>query len=261
MKAARVFLAIFLSAVTPCFAAQNKRLVSDQQAIALAARSVAAMSGGSAIRSINLNTNVVSILGSTRESGTGMFFAKGTARSRVELTLSTGTLSEVRSLTNGVPAGAWSRNGAPGAPYVAFNTVTDAIWFFPALSSLTQHGNPDYLFKYIGLEQFNGISTQHIQVSWMPSPVAPSLQSLSKMDFYLEPSTCVPVGMLFQTHPDNDARINIPVEIRFADYRAESGVQIPHHFQRLLNGSLVLDVTVTGVELNAASPEGSFVLP
>ena len=94
------------------------------------------------IADVTLNTNVQSVLGSDSESGTATLSAKGTSESRVDLSVSGGTRSDVRYLVSGYPAGAWSKNSAPSTPYSGQNCWTDAAWFFPALSSLTQNPIP-----------------------------------------------------------------------------------------------------------------------
>jgi hypothetical protein len=140
------------------------------------------------------------------------------------------------------------------------NIQTDAAWFFPALSSLNQFSNPNYLFSYVGQEQHNGASTQHIRVAFITTFPIPSVQTLSTMDFYLDSTTLLPLAITFYTHPDKDANKNIREEILFANYQSVGGLQISTHFQRLLDGSLVLDATVVSPAINTGVPDNTFVL-
>jgi len=80
------------------------------------------------------------------------------------------------------------------------------------------------------------------------------------MDFYLEAVSLLPLAVAFNQHPDNDLLTDIPVEIDFANYRSINGVQVPFHFQRMFNGGVVLDVTVTNAVLNTGLSDGVFSL-
>src|SRR5438876_8100628 len=84
---------------------------SDAIARLLAKKSIAALTGGSAFSDVTLSANVISIFGSDYETGTGTFQAKAHGESRVSLHLTKGTRIEVRSITNGIPVGAWQNSG------------------------------------------------------------------------------------------------------------------------------------------------------
>ena len=252
-----VAVSLLISAV--CAVGQNPQS-SDLFAVSLAQKSVAALTGGLPVGDVTLNASVISILGSDNETGTGTFTAKGLSESRVGLNLSGGTRSEVRNIGNSGPAGAWARNGGASTAYAGHNTLTDAAWFFPALSSLTQTANPNVVFKYIGQEQHSGVNTQHIQIFQAPPAGIASVQRLSTTEVYLDAATLLPVAMAFKVHPDKDMNTDIPAEILFANYRAVNGIQVPFHFQRMLNGGVILDVTVTSAALNTGLQDSSFIL-
>jgi hypothetical protein len=238
--------------------AQNP--ASDPQAITLAQQSIKALTGGATVTDVTLTANVTSILGSDYESGTGTFQAKGTGESRSDLSLSTsGTRTDVRNLVSG---GAWGKNGGTSTAYAGHNCWTDAAWFFPALSSLTQMANPNFIFKYIGTEPHGGVKSQHIQIYQLAAQgQPPSVQRLSTMDFYLDSASSLPLGIDFNTHADNDMNLDIPVSVNFANYQPVQGVQVPFHIQRMLNGGVVLDVTVTTAVINTGLANTLFTLP
>lgn len=245
---------LFSSAV--CTVAQNSPS-SDPLAISLAQQSVAALSGGAAIGDVTMNANVISIIGSDKETGTGIFAAKGMNESRVDLQLSRGTRSDVRNMTNTVPGGAWKKDGGTITTYVQQNCWVDAAWFFPALSSLAQASNQNFVFKYVGQEQHGGVNVQHIRVFQNLSRDFPRL---STMEFYLDSVSSVPVAIAFYVHADDDMNTNIPSEIRFANYQPVSGIQVPFHFQRILIGGVVLDATVTSAAFNTGLQDAVFTL-
>ena len=77
------------------------------------------------------------------------------------------------------------------------------------------------------------------------------LQHLTQTEIFLDATTYLLVAIAFNTHPDNNALLDIPVEFRFSDYRPVSGAQIPFHVQKFLNNSLLLDLQFSSATLNS----------
>ena len=67
---------------------------------------------------------------------------------------------------------------------------------------------------------------------------------------YLDSSSLLPVALSFNTHPDNNALLNIRVEVDLSNYQVVKGVQIPFRIQKFLNGSLFLDLTIQSASVN-----------
>jgi hypothetical protein len=252
------FVAVFLLVLNGvCAVAQTSSVSqSDAQAISLAQNSFATLTNGSSIRDATVTAHVVSILGSDNEAGTGTFKTKGNNESRVDLALPNGTRIDIRNVVNGIPSGAWAKISLSFTPYAQHNCWTDAAWFFPASSSLGQTANPAYVFKYIGQEEHRGSLVNHIRV------FQPSMgQALSSVDFFLDPVSFLPAAIGFNTHADDDMNTSIPVEINFANYQRVTNILVPFHFQKMLNGGVVLDVTVTGAVINTGLPDSLFGIP
>lgn len=255
-----ILFSIALSALNLFAQTPSPTPTSDPQAIALAQQSIAALAGGVSIADVALNANVISVLGSDYETGSGVLRAKGTAESRIDLNLSGGTRSDVRNVAGSTPGGAGARNAAASKGYPQYNCWTDATWFFPALSSLSQITNPNFVFRYIGQAQHNGVNTQHIQV-FQVVPGFATAQKLSAMDFYLDPVSFLPLSIDFNMHPDTDMNTNLPAEINFANYQQVNGAQVPFHIQRTLDGTLELDLIVSNATFNTGLPDSLFTLP
>jgi hypothetical protein len=240
--------------------------VSDPQAVALIQRALAAMTGLTQVTDVTLTGTVRRIAGSDDETGTGTLTAMSTGNSKLSLRLSSGVSSEIRNSTPSdqaaQPAGAWS--GPDGVLHAMpqHNVMTDATWFFPALtvgSILSQA----FQLSYLGQETHNGLSALHVAVcQTFPglAQVPPPLQHLTQMDIFLDPTTSVPVALDFNVHPDNNAAVDIPVEIRFSSYQAINGVQVPFHVQKYLNNGLVLDLQFNNAVLNSGLTGASFQL-
>jgi len=230
---------------------------SDPQALNLAVQSVTAMTGGSVIADVTL-TGTVTWNGA--DTGNVTLTALGVNESRVDMALTTGTRTEIRDSQTGTPVGQWF---APGntSGYIAFqNCWTDAVWFFPILGSLA--AGPNVVLTYIGQETHNGQSVQHLQSSLYPSGQFPSPtpQQLSIMDFYIDSSTFLPEAIVFNVHPDADANTNLLVEVDFSNYQTVNGISVPMRIQKFLQGSLIVDIAVSGAAFNTGVPLSTFTI-
>jgi len=81
------------------------------------------------------------------------------------------------------------------------------------------------------------------------------------MDIFFDATTLLPAALTLNTHPDNDAGLDIRIEIRFSDYRVVNGVQTPFHVQKYLNNGLVLDLQISTVSLNTGLSAAAFSVP
>jgi hypothetical protein len=237
-------------------------VVQNPTAVSLARNSVAVLSGSVQVSDITLTGTATRRAGSDTQSGTVTLKAVGASSSRIDLSLSDGTFSEIRSSPNGAPQGQWL---APSGSYnnmAMHNCFTDAAWFFPALTVLSQTSNPNLSITYVGQQTKSGISVQHLQFALSSGMQVPDsgdpLVTLSFTDVYLDSSSLLPVAIAFNTHPDNNALVNIPVEIDFSNYQAVNGVQIPFHIQKFLNGSLLLDMTIQSASVNSGLAVSAF---
>jgi hypothetical protein len=120
----------------PNFVLGQNLAVGDPQALSYAAKSIAAMTAGSAISDVRLTADVTWISGPELEPGTGVLSAKGATESRIDLALNSGgKRTEVRNSFDG-PEGKWANPDGKSGKYALHNCWTDAAWFFPPLSSL-----------------------------------------------------------------------------------------------------------------------------
>jgi hypothetical protein len=142
--------------------------------------------------------------------------------------------------------------------------MTDSSWFFPALTLGRLVSSQSSSVSLIGQEARDGVSVVHLTVSQLfpdlPNKISLLMQHLSQMDIYLDSSTQLPVALAFNQHPDNDAGLDIPIEVRFSDYRAVNGVQVPFHIQRFLNNGLILDIQLQATTLNSGLTASAFAI-
>jgi hypothetical protein len=163
-------------------------------------------------------------------------------------------LTEVVFASASGPGGSWSGPDAKPHEMANHNLYTDSAWFFPALLLKRALLSPHQSLTYVGEETRSDRPVLHLSVSQqfpgLNSEAAAMLQRLSQMDLFLDPSSHLPIALVFNVHPDNNLLLNIPVEIHFSDYRTVNGIQIPFHVEKFLNNSLLLDLQFQNVALN-----------
>ena len=71
-----------------------------------------------------------------------------------------------------------------------------------------------------------------------------TIKHLSEMDFKVDPSTFLLKSIDFTEHPEENASIDFPVEVRYSDYRNVNGAALAFHIQKYVRGGLTLDLQV-----------------
>jgi len=243
---------------SPSLFSQNKAPVSDPEAMTLALKSVAAMSGTTAVADVTLTGDAIRTLGSDKQVGTATLSAKSFGESRVDLALKESARSEVRNSAAGPKRGAWSGSDRVLHPIAPHNCLTDTTWFFPALGSLaTAATDPNVVLVYMGQGGQGQSQFHHIQ-AYTYNSYLQAAEALSVMDFYLDTLTLLPSVVTFNEHPDTDQTTNVSVQVMFSDYRSVNGALVPFHIQRYVNTDLTIDVQVTSVAINSGISDDVF---
>jgi hypothetical protein len=236
----------------------SQTVVRDPQALSLIASSLKALTESVAIHDATLQASANYVAGSDNETGTATLLALGNQQSIVQLNLSGGLRQEIR---NGV-AGAWIGTTQATAIH---NCWTDASWFFPALTLAGIYTNAQVSASYLGPDTSKGASLLHVQVARLvPGQSAKTttlIQTLSTRDIYFDPQSSLPLYLDFNTHPDKDANLNLPVEIVFGNFQTSSGWLVPLHIQKFVQRTLLLDLTLSNVRVNTGVPASAFALP
>jgi hypothetical protein len=232
---------------------------TDPQASSLALQAIAALQGKSVIHDITLTGNATWGTGDG-QTGTVTLRAFGSTESRIDLALPDGTRTEIRDASAGYAQGQWTNPDGTAGMFASHNMMTDAVWFFPALMSLAP--NPNTILTYVGLENLDDHSVQHIRsyVATSDSSSGTSNQQLSTMDFYLDPSGLVPYAVIFNQHPDGNRLVNIPIKVVFSNYQAIAGVLVPMHIQRFMNNASILDITLSSAQFNTGLATADFAV-
>jgi hypothetical protein len=236
----------------PCKAGQSTQ-ASAPNATALLQSSLLALSGGHPLTDVTLSGTAQRIAGSDDESGTVVIKALAGIGSRMDLTFPSGARSEIRNTSAG-PAGSWSGPDGVAHAMAYHNLLTDPAWS-PALAIAAALSAPNAIITFIGTETRNEQSVIHISAS-QQFPNASTdgsvlMQHLTKTEIFLDPGTSLPVSILFNTHADTNALLDIPIEIQFSSYTAVGGAEIPFRVQRFLDNSLTLDLQFSSATLNS----------
>lgn len=265
MRFARTFVLTFLLAllVFPVLASPRPRrsqqtptstAQSSPQVLTLLSQSLAALTGGQSITDITLSGTARRIVGPDDESGTAIYKAISGAN-RLDLSLSGGARSEVANLTGGAPAGSWSGPDGVSHP-MALHNLSNLASISPSFTLAALASVQNVVLTFIGQETKSGHTVYHVsgsqQFPQMAAKPAALERHLTQIDIFLDSSTSLPVALDFTTHPDNDAGLDIPIELVFSDYRSFNGARIPFHVQKFLNNSLLLDLQFTNAQLNSS---------
>jgi hypothetical protein len=237
--------------------------------LTLAQQAQAALSGSLTVSDVTLTGTGTRTSGSDSETGNFTLQALGGNQSNFQIDLASGTRGEVFNLsTENTPQGFWTAGNGSWNSIASHNCSAGEVWFFPALSVLSQLANPNLSVAYVDQETKNGLPVWHLRFSLIDSnftsnstaTVTQKWAQLSSTDVYLDSSTFLPVALSFDTHPDNDLLVDIPVEVDFSNYQQVQGIQVPFHVQKFLNRSLFLDLTVQSAIVNSGLTSSTFAV-
>ena len=252
-------LTIFVVAAVPLSRAQIPQ--SDPKAVAIVMQASLALTGGTTVNDATLTGTATSIAGSTRETGTVTLIFAGLSFSRIDLQLDSGSSSEIRN-NSGAPNGGVVDPKGNYHQLPLHNCFNPPAWFSP-LGWVQAGLTTNAVLSYIGSETRGGVAVDHVRSYLGVDPTNPTAnlqQKLSTFDLYLDASSHLPLAVEFNTHPYDDAGRDIPSEVRFNDYRLIGQVDTPFLIQKLSQGSLQLEIAVSGANTNSGVSPTQFQL-
>jgi hypothetical protein len=226
-------------------------------------KALAALAPTTPISDITLTGTARQIAGSDDESGTVVIKAVASGAARTDFSFPSGQREEVSNLTVVPPAGTWSGPDGIIHSIASHNLFTEPAWAFPSFAVARGLLSPGYVASYLGHETWNSTAVEHVVIyKQLPvsSGIADLVQHLSQQDIYFDSSTLLPVAVTFCSHPDRITTTDIPLEVRFSDYRSVNGVQVPFHVQKYMNNSLILDLQFTSAVLNSGISNTTFAV-
>lgn len=211
------------------------------------ARASQAFSAGKPVTSVEMTGTAKWTVGSTEDSGPAKLTANISGENRAEFDLSQGTRVESQSSIGDGRTCTWSGKDGIAHDVSTADCWTATVWFLPQLA-LQGNGQQAKL----NVQSTDATHVRH-QVAF-PSEVASSqpaaaalysrIQKWSQTDLTLDPATALPSTLKYMIHPDDNSFLNINVEIHYSQYRNISGVELPTHIERYINGSLQLSLDI-----------------
>ncbi len=248
------FPSAFLSAQShPATKVKTRQMTSG---ITWVIQAMASLTGGNPVNSVSLNGSVTWNIGQNQGTGSITLQSSGNTNSEIQLTTSAGNRTETRSWASdgSGPVGQWTDLNGNQHQMAQHNCWTDAVWFFPALSMLSDYSDPTMAYIDLGQEQYDGVTVEHIQgyrsINGLPTDMQAELQRLSTVNYYLNSQTAIPVAMAFLTHGDSDSHADIPIVLVFTQYQAVDGIQTPFQVTRMFSGSPLYQITISTVNVN-----------
>lgn len=208
-------------------------------------------SGGTAVHRIELTGTATFHAGSLQDSGNVTLIAAADGTSELQLTLtSTGAKSETQTAATASRTCQWSGSDGVAHDASTSNCLTGLVWFLPQITLQPAAPLPVLEASYGGVQStpwgLCHVLTNQVTLgsSVASSKAATQIQKQSATTLYLDSSTALPKAMRFQLLSDS-ATQQIAVEVHYSNYRTFSGVAVPGHIERYLNGSLELAIDIT----------------
>lgn len=216
-----------------------------------------AFSSSGLISTIQMTGTATRIYGSDRQTGTVTLQASANGQSQMQLSLSAGTWTETQSAATPFEGQCTTtdfNNVAHSA--ASFNCWRGMVWFLPQISLQNGSGWSDNTGTYTATTNGGTFHYQRRPQGIMSNSTAALIARFSAYDLHVDLSGQI-VSLTFNTHPDDDPSVDIPVEINFSNYQAVAGVLVPLHIQKFINHGLVLDLQIANVQINPTLPSGT----
>lgn len=219
------------------------------------AQAQAAFSTGAPVHHVLLTGNALWHAGALDDSGPVTLEASASGKWSMTLELNaTGTRTEGQTDFDSAMSCSWSSQKNGLSTTSPDNCRKALLWFLPDLSF-----QPTVLPKPLGMTDLgnstvDGSSYKHLQgqlvFTDMPSTFAKRVLPDTTTDLFLDASY-LPASLKYIVHPDDGRNLaDLPLEVRFSDYREVNGAKIPFSLQRYFNGTLQLEITISRAAVN-----------
>jgi hypothetical protein len=212
--------------------------------------------GQQQFRSVQLTGTVERHAGSTSDTGTITLTTGTDGSNQAKIQLSEGQRKETQTALTNQRSCAWS--GPDGVEHDSSSSTCwpALVWFLPQITL-----NPVQLPTILGTD-YRGLSTTPkgtsayllvnqlvINAGKTPPSFTSWIMEQSKTSLYVDLATLVPIVLAYKVLADSGSA-TIPVEVRYSNYRTLSGLTVPGHIERYLNGSLELAIDINEVSIS-----------
>jgi len=202
-------------------------------------------------QSITINGSADWVAGSTRDSGPVTLNAKADGSSEVLLAFANSRHAETSSSFARRSCQWLDKNGV-SHEVKGVSCLTPLPWFSPATLPLLL-STPAVTVRDGGQLSEGNLLRHQLIVDLSGTYIGQHAQAFAaatQVKISYDPATLTPTRLEYNLHPDNDNTLSIPVRVVFSDYRTFSGIPVPFHMERYIDGALELRVAVDSVVLN-----------
>jgi hypothetical protein len=193
--------------------------------------------------------------GSDRQTGTVNLQANANGQARLELDLTAGTRIETQNpFADPQRQCTWTSFDGTTHNSASHHCWIDTVWFLPQITMQTGAGAPDDFASTSAAGQTMRVHHERHPANVADKQTGDLLAHLSAVDLDVDAGTGLPARLQFAEHPDDDAGVDLPIEIRFSAYSTFNGVAVPTRIQKFINNALVLDLRISDVQIQFASP-------
>jgi hypothetical protein len=212
----------------------------------------ALLAHGRAVRDLRLSGTAISHYGK-EESGTAILEMDAAGHSRVTLDIGAQTTIDFASAPGEEPACTHTDAHAKIHEVAMHNCLSGNTWFFPlgtVVAGLSAGSRTASCTKSLDAKDH---CTLNAPLRHAHPKAVTTFQRLGAEKISFDPVTSLPSSLSYVTHPDDNFNRDIPVEIRYSDYRDVDGAKVPFRIEKLLNGGVVLEISVTSATVNSGA--------
>jgi hypothetical protein len=247
-------LLLLLVATLPLAQAQtNPTTGSSLTTTTLLENASQAFSKGQPVHSVTLSGTANWIVGGDNENGNITLIANSDGSYQINLEMGQSSRTETQTAFAQGPQCTWAGTDGVAQVVSGHNCMQSVAWFLPEVAlfgNLQPQAVGTLLVGSSANAQTPGLDLRQ-QQSVVPNYVSANIASLythlSAVDIFYNPTAYLPLSVAYETHPDGNATLDIPVQVEFSNYQTVGGITVPFHIQRYVNGVLALDITVSNV--------------
>lgn len=212
-----------------------------------------AFSKGQPVHTVTLTGTANWIVGGDNENGNIALVANSDGSYQINLEMGQSSRTEIQTPFAQGQQCTWAGSDGVAQAVSGHNCMQSVAWFLPEVAlfgNLQPQAVGTLLVGSSATAQTPGLDLRQ-QQSVVPNYVSANIASLythlSAVDIFYNPTTYLPLSVTYETHPDGNATLDIPVQVEFSNYQTVGGITVPFHIQRYVNGVLALDITISNV--------------
>jgi hypothetical protein len=223
----------------------------DTQAIGVLAQSVKAMGGQQALSQLSdltVSGQFTDELASPPDVKTTRTYIKGLDQVRMETDTPGGSSVVIYAEGDGFQV-------IEGKKSIirTHNSAGRRLEFFPLLNLAELMRGSKASVELGDVTTFDGKAVYQIKAAhgFDGDPTSSAILSkASRVEFFIDQQTLLPVAIRYYVHPDSDTRIDWPMEIRFSDYRPANGALFPFSATQSFKGRIIAQLKINSITTN-----------